>query len=397
MREKLIKVLENIIEVFFLLSVFCLPAGPVLKYIFQGALLLTWIVKLVIKRKIEFTSTSMDYPILIFLIIGFASVVVNWTNLYQAGKGVSNLWEWFFAFYIVVHLVKRRNQLKRFIGVWLASAIIVTLYGLLQYITSPSHFVTSFFTLNSYLSQYLILIIPLILSLFLFKKAKKEGSRPVDGMGKIFLGVVFLLTFTLLIFTMERGAWLGITIGVLMMGIMLRDKRILIGFPLLLALAFFTFSPFKARALSIFQPQYHSERLCCMRSCLTMIKEHPLIGVGLGNFRYVYPKYMLPGAKEYFLHAHNIFLQITVEMGIPGLLVFLWLLFLFFKDIFAQRQEDKYLKVVSIGFCAGIIAILITSFFHDVFHSRQIATLTWYIIGMAIAANNLKNEDSPGN
>ena len=393
MREKLIKVLENIIEVFFLLSVFCLPAGPVLKYIFQGALLLTWIVKLVIKRKIEFTSTSMDYPILIFLIIGFASVVVNWTNLYQAGKGVSNLWEWFFAFYIVVHLVKRRNQLKRFIGVWLASAIIVTLYGIYQYITSPSRFVTSFFTLNSYLSQYLILIIPLILSLFLFKKAKKEGSRPVDGMGKIFLGVVFLLTFTLLIFTMERGAWLGITIGVLMMGIMLRDKPILIGFPLLLALAFFSFSPFKARALSIFQPQYHSERLCCMRSCLTMIKERPLIGVGLGNFRYHYPGYMLPGAKEYFLHAHNIFLQITVEMGIPGLLVFLWLLFLFFKDIFAQRQEDKYLKVVSIGFCAGIIAILITSFFHDVFHSRQIATLTWYIIGMAIAANKglLKN------
>ena len=397
MREKLIKVLENIIEVFFLLSVFCLPAGPVLKYIFQGALLLTWIVKLVIKRKIEFTSTSLDYPILIFLIIGFASVVVNWTNLYQAGKGVSNLWEWFFAFYIVVHLVKRRNQLKRFIGVWLASAIIVTLYGLLQYITSPSHFVTSFFTLNSYLSQYLILIIPLILSLFLFKKAKKEGSRPVDGMGKIFLGVVFLLTFTLLIFTMERGAWLGITIGVLMIGIMLRDKRILIGFPLLLALAFFTFSPFKARALSIFQPQYHSERLCCMRSCLTMIKEHPLIGVGLGNFRYHYPGYMLSGAKEHFLHAHNIFLQITVEMGIPGLLVFLWLLFLFFKDAFTNKGKDEYIRIVRVGLSAGIIAILITSFFHDVFHSRQIATLTWYIIGMAIAANNLKNEETPGN
>ena len=128
-----------------------------------------------------------------------------------------------------------------------------------------------------------------------------------------------------------------------------------------------------------------------------MIKKYPLIGVGLGNFRYVYPEYMLAGAKERMLHAHNIFLQIAVEMGIPGLLVFLWLLFLFFKDIFSQRQEDRYLKVVSIGFCAGIIAILITSFFHDVFHSRQIATLTWYIIGMAIASNKLKDEESTGN
>ena len=128
-----------------------------------------------------------------------------------------------------------------------------------------------------------------------------------------------------------------------------------------------------------------------------MIKEHPLIGVGLGNFRYVYPKYMLPGAKEYFLHAHNIFLQIAVEMGIPGLFVFLWLLFLFFKDAFTNKGKDEYIRIVRVGLSAGIIAILITSFFHDVFHSRQIATLTWYIIGMAIAANNLKNEESPGN
>ena len=379
---KLTKILENIIEVFFLLSVFCLPAGPVLKYIFQGALLFTWIVKLVIKRKIDFTSTSMDYPILIFLIIGFASVVVNWTNLYQAGKGVSNLWEWFFAFYIVVHLVKRKKQVKRFIKVWISSAIIVTLYGLLQYIMKPHCLITSFFTLNSYLSQYLILIIPLILSLFLFKKIKKE---------KIFLGIVLSLTFILLLLTMERGAWLGITIGVLTMGIMLRDKRILIGFPLLLLLTLFVSPLFRAHATSIFRPQCHSERLCCMRSCLTMIKKHSLIGVGLGNFRYVYPGYMLAGAKEKMLHAHNVFLQIAVEMGILGLLAFLWLLFLFFKDILSQRQEDRYLKVVSIGFCAGIIAIFITSLFHDVFHSRQIATLTWYIIGMVVASLRVKS------
>ena len=404
-REKLIRALENIIEVFFLLSLFCLPAGPVLKYSFQGALLFTWLIKLLIKRKIEFTSTSLDYPILIFLIIGFASVVVNWTNLYQAGKGVSNLWEWFFAFYIVVHLVKRENQLKRFIRVWLASAIVVTLYGIYQYITSPSLFVSSFFTLNSYLSQYLILIIPLILSLFLFKKITKpdKSGNYKFPCSRSILGIVLLLTFILLVLTMERGAWLGIIIGLLTMGIILKEKRILIGVPLLFLLIFFAFSPFKARALSIFQSRYHSERLCCIKSCLTMIKEHPLIGVGLGNFRHYYPDYMLPGAKEHFLHAHNVFLQIAVEMGIPGLLVFLWLLFLFFKDAFSNKGKNEYIRILRVGLSAGIIAILVTSLFHDVFHSRQIATLTWYIIGMVVAlGSNLdprgaRGEESTGN
>ena len=387
-RKKSIKVLENVIEFFFLLSVFCLPAGPVLKYSFQGALLLTWIVKLAIKRKIDFTPTSLDYPILFFLIIGFASVVINWTNLYQAGKGVSNLWEWFFAFYIAVHLIKTKKQLKRFISVWMASTILVTLYGIYQYITSPSHFVHSFFTLNSYLAQYLILIIPLILSLFLFEKVKKE---------KIFLGVIFFLTFILLIFTLERGAWLGIIFGLLTMGIILRDKRILIGLPLLLVLAFFAFSPFKARAISIVKPSQNLERIYCWKSSFRMIKEHPLAGVGLGNFRYVYPNYMLPGAKEYLLHAHNVFLQIAVEMGIPGLLVFLWLLFLFFKDALAHKGKNEDIRIIRVALSAGIIAILITSLFHDIFHSRQIATLTWYIMGVVVASDKLKDEESAGN
>ncbi|MCK4245121.1 MAG: O-antigen ligase family protein, partial [Candidatus Omnitrophica bacterium] len=282
--------------------------------------------------------------------------------------------------------------------VWLFSALTVTLYGIYQIIREPGGAViSSFFTLNSYLAQYLVLIMPVILALLLFKKTKKEGSRPVDGMGRIFLGIILLLTWFLLGLTMERGPWLGIIVGLLMMGIVLRDKRILIGIPLLLMLSFFISPPsIRIRAISIFQPRWSLERLYCWRSCLSMTKDHPFFGVGLGNFRYVYPKYMLGAAKVKFLHAHNIFFQIATEMGIPGLLVFLWLLFNFFKATLSHIQKDKYLRALNVGFSAGIIAILVTSLFHDIFHSRQIATLTWYIIGMAIASHKLKDQETPG-
>jgi len=382
-REKVVKILENVIEVFFLLSIFFIPAGPVLKYIFQSALLLVWLVKLIVKKGVEFTSTSLDYPILLFSLIGLASVVISYTSFYQAGKGFSNLLEWFLAFYIAVHLLKRKEQVERMIKVWLGSAVAVICYGLFQLIKNPNSLITSFFTLNSFLAQYLILIIPVVFSLFFFRKTKKE---------KIFLGIVFLLSWFILISTMERGAWLGIISGLLVMGIILRDKRILIGFPSLLILSLLVSLPFRMQAVSIFWPSYHLERIHCWRSCLSMIKEHPLTGVGLGNFRYFYPKYMLSGAEVKLLHAHNIFFQVAVEMGIPGLLSFLWILFLFFKDAGLSLQQNEYLRTVGAGLSVGIIAILITSFFHDIFHSRQIATLIWYVIGTVTAIKNIRQK-----
>ena len=65
---------------------------------------------------------------------------------------------------------------------------------------------------------------------------------------------------------------------------------------------------------------------------LMMIKEHPVLGVGLGNWRLNYPLYYKSFARDpgldYNRHvrkAHNDYLQLASECGIPALLLFLLL------------------------------------------------------------------------
>ncbi|MCD6292191.1 MAG: O-antigen ligase family protein, partial [Deltaproteobacteria bacterium] len=65
---------------------------------------------------------------------------------------------------------------------------------------------------------------------------------------------------------------------------------------------------------------------------LMMIKEHPVFGVGLGNWRFNYPLYYKSFARDSCFSynvqvrkAHNDYLQLAAECGIPTLLLFLLL------------------------------------------------------------------------
>lgn len=52
-----------------------------------------------------------------------------------------------------------------------------------------------------------------------------------------------------------------------------------------------------------------------------MVREFPLLGVGLGAFRYVFPAYRSTGAGTSLPHAHNDYLQVAAETGLAGCVV----------------------------------------------------------------------------
>jgi O-antigen ligase len=61
-----------------------------------------------------------------------------------------------------------------------------------------------------------------------------------------------------------------------------------------------------------------SERLAIWESASYMLADHPITGVGLGMFQRVYPDYMLPAFHNTHPHAHNLFLQTWLDMGMLG-------------------------------------------------------------------------------
>ena len=83
-----------------------------------------------------------------------------------------------------------------------------------------------------------------------------------------------------------------------------------------------------------------------------MIKNHPFFGIGIGNYSGEYDKYFDLAWDRYFngnmQHAHNLFLNITAEVGILGLIwvISLMAITIFYGISIMKRKYNR--KIISI-------------------------------------------------
>lgn len=99
------------------------------------------------------------------------------------------------------------------------------------------------------------------------------------------------------------------------------------------------------------------------RDSLRIIKDYPLLGIGPETFGLIYPKYrslelILTEGGQYGRpdRVHNDIIDLTLAKGLLGLIVYLWMLFIFFrlsfKGSFSPNNESR---IINIGlFAAGV-------------------------------------------
>lgn len=111
-------------------------------------------------------------------------------------------------------------------------------------------------------------------------------------------------------------------------------------------------------------------RLSYWRDTLRIIKASPWVGVGLGNFNLAQSRY-----------AHNSYLQIWAEMGILGIISFLWLIMIVFKSAL-QIIKEPASKTQLIGIITASAVFLLHNFFDFSLFLPEVALIWWIITGL---------------
>jgi len=168
----------------------------------------------------------------------------------------------------------------------------------------------------------------------------------------------------------------------------------LVGF-LLLVLCWWSLSPqaYKERVFSIGDYQQDASvvrRIEAWHAAREMIRDHPLIGVGIGNFGIAYGvAYSPPAEKSRWMSVHNVLYQAAAELGLLGLVVYTLLgCFIIGDNRWTRRLSEHMLadcgswhRNIAHGLDASLIGYLVTSMFATTLYYPHL----YIIAGMAAA------------
>ncbi|NJP06840.1 MAG: O-antigen ligase family protein, partial [Chloroflexaceae bacterium] len=124
-------------------------------------------------------------------------------------------------------------------------------------------------------------------------------------------------------------------------------------------------------------------RLKTWSASLTMIGDHPLVGIGLDQFGQFYPDYMDPSLAQtnerFTSHPHNLLLDIWLRLGIMGIVAISWLLIRFYRRIL-HPTGDALPSIINAGIAAAMTAALVHGLVDNVYFVPDLAFAFWLLL-----------------
>ncbi|MGE3911642.1 MAG: O-antigen ligase family protein, partial [Chloroflexota bacterium] len=205
----------------------------------------------------------------------------------------------------------------------------------------------------------------------IFPIALAMGMISHPGRFRLIAGFAFGMLGLGIFLSLSRGAWLGlaISLGVMAAAWSPQARKLLaplIGSMILIvALAMMgllpeniatritsatdNFGVFDVRNVPPTSDNFAVvERMAHWQAGWYIFRDYPFLGVGPGNYPAVYEEYYIPPWKEPLGHAHNYYLNMAAETGLPGMLALLLVLGLAFRGL-ARRIRATEPEAVAQG------------------------------------------------
>jgi len=398
-----------------------IPAKELIAEILVILGLMFWGFKVLSQEKVKLTSSTLNFPILSFIFICILSLI--WSNSFFISLKELRL---FLAgpllYFIITNNISDERQIRRILNVLLIVGSLFGIYGIFQYKGIDFSFwlrnigrqqVFGLFGNVNFFAEYLIIPLPIAVSLFFATQNKLKKILLLIGI--IVMGTSLTVTFT-------RGSYLSFGVSLIFMFFLFlisrgknfikKNRKIFIIILAILIVVTFLFvvptplnksgtviSKIKSRisVTQLTQSSSIKRRIAIWKFTVLMIKDHPLLGSGIGTYKYNTLKYQAEFFEQgenrsLYPHgfadkAHNEYLQLWAEMGIVGLGIFIWLIISYFSCglKILRKIKDEYKRGIIIGLMGAVVAVLIDGIFGFPLHLPATIILFWIALGFTVA------------
>ncbi len=340
-------------------------------------------------------------PIVIFLAAASLGVIVS-PALYDAlGEWRAYFIEALIFFFIFVNVVRREREQKTVLWSLGATALVVSIYAIIQHFSGlniPEPWageavrrVTAWYGYPVAVALFLAPLSAVFAVLLLLRQTV---------LPRLFSLAVVASGFTAIYFTHSRGAIIALLIAMIALGLL---PTKLTGFSpkltrwwkigiLVVALAgflvLFLAPGISESFVSVFTGQDNSTnvRLVMWQGTWRLIQDHWLFGAGLAGFPALYDQYREARHTELLLYPHNIILNFWVEIGLAGLVAFVWLVINFFRKGFSALQKRSHVTPLVLAALAAMLVMLIQGVIDVPYFKNDLSLLFWIIIGLVTSS-----------
>lgn len=325
-------------------------------------------------------------------------IIMSISVIYSTEKGLAVSETFRFATYVLLFFIikyefNKSKYIKGFINSYIVCVTIMSLFGIYQYFTGfelakgfneTAGFlgrprVTVSLDNSNNFGAFLILAIFPVIMLMLYEKSIKK---------KIFFSILSFSLLINIIFSYSRNAMAALVIGLVVLAIVY-SWRLLLPIGGVAALVFLI-PQIGGRLREIGSSSENFTRLKLWKTAWYMIKDHPLLGVGNGNFVSLYDSYVAkyPELYAYYEYkrfpCHNSYLKIQSELGIVGSIFFIGILvssLIKIKNII-MFAEDRLYRYFYTGFLASVVAFLFMNFSDNLFFVPKTTTFFWLLLAI---------------
>jgi len=401
--------LDRILHVLICLYIIVLPLFPSkvdfggkalpLADILLGVTILVYLFKLIVncESRDRFISGIKDFfTDYLSIFMGILALMMFISISYAVEKKLALGESIRFVVYIIIFFIIKyennsKHNIKDMINSYIFTTTVLSLFGIYQYFTGfgldekfknyeyARFKIASTMENPNNLGAFLILAIFPIIMLAIYEKLMIK---------KLFYSVLSSLVFVNIVLTGSRNAIIGIAIGLVVLAL-LYNFRLFILLAILGVISLFV-PEIKERVLAINDPIQNQSRVYLWEIAKRMIKDHPLFGVGNGNYVSLYDKYtdIYPQFKFYNFtrySCHNSYLKVQSELGIIGGFSFIAILISSLVKVkkFVSTTKDNFLKFFYTGFLASMVAFYAMNLFDNLFVAPKTTAYFWIFLAIS--------------
>ncbi|MFW6016963.1 MAG: O-antigen ligase family protein [bacterium] len=384
-------------------------------------ILLFYMFYLLKNKCIKFTKDDSYISLTIFFTLLLVSTIMTkykWIAIYgnpRRWEGLLAYIAYMLLFLFVINFVKKWNEYKLLIKSLLISAVIVSIYGFLQFlkvdlITNKSLLslfhprVYSTFGNPNFAASYISMILSISLVFFIYSKNIK---------GKLLYGILNSIYFSFMIATGTRGVWLTFIIVIFLMFWVLRKKIIKNYKSILILILIFVIlfgiidylqgGLILDRISALFTDvdkiikdndtnMVGGGRMIIYRLTYEILFERPFFGSGLDTFKEVFPQEKfaeMTGITRLIVDkAHCEYLQLAVTVGFPALFAYLWFVGSILKRGYKKlKRKNKYQVALYFAMLAYLIQATVN------ISVVGVAPVFWAIMGLNVVIIKFMDKD----